>query len=162
MRPTRVAWLGWLLVLGGVTAACITAARAGATTWDDERAHTLRPTAAPEPALLRRDGPGRYTLSRAAFEDALADPAALADTMRFVPVMRHKSVIGYRALHVAAASPLAGVLERGDVIERINGVSLADSKASLELLARIGEQDRFTIEGRRAARPLSVVVRIAR
>jgi type II secretion system protein C len=123
------------------------------------------PARAPKGAIksgIEKIGADSYRVSLSAVEAAMADSAALARSARFVPTMKDGKLSGYRVAMVKPESPLHGVLEKGDVIERVNGVSLADTNAALGLLGQMKQEGRFVVEGRRGSTPLKLDVELRR
>lgn len=111
---------------------------------------------------VRPSGRGVYVVSRRWLEEALNSPQALMRSTRIVPETRGGRTVGVRVFGVRPGDDLARLgIADGDVILRVNGLSVASPDRCLEAYARLRAVDRITVETLREGRLRALVYVIA-
>ena len=82
--------------------------------------------------------PGRCTFSRAAFEDVLANPAALAKSARIVPAIRDGETHGFKFYGIRRGSlPKAIGMKNGDLVTSVNGEEMNSLDQAMALYTKL-------------------------
>ncbi len=135
---------------------------AGGTGQDEDLLRVLHVTAvdvAPTPTGC--DGKTKVTLSRAELDATLTDSSAMASSARVTPAFVNGSVTGFRLNHLRPGSLLvhAGLCD-GDVVNSVNGRSLASPDKALEVYSTIRERSRIELLVTREGKPLTLVIEL--
>lgn len=116
----------------------------------DPRARQPAQPSAPHP-LVRQVGPNQYELSRQQVNDSLAHLEELSMQVRVVPAFSNGEARGFKLFSIRPNSLFAQLgLSNGDVLRRINGLSLDSAERVLELYTRLREAPRIEMEVERA------------
>lgn len=110
--------------------------------------------AAPSPAR---------SLSRQVVDRLLTNPQELLRQAQLFPAMVGGKLTGFRAQWVKEGSVAAGLgLQAGDLITRVNGVSLDSLDRAIGLLSLLGTTRRFEVELERSGQRVKEVVELDR
>jgi general secretion pathway protein C len=103
------------------------------------------------------DFPNYRVLDRVQANKAAANLASLQAQFRVVPVALGGRAGGLRLDAFAAEGFVARLgLQPGDVIQRVNGVRVADAGALLSLFSQLPHEDSFTLDLLRQGRPVTI------
>jgi general secretion pathway protein C len=106
-------------------------------------------------ASIRQVGPSAYELPRAEVDHALANTAQLATQARIVPTFRGGVAQGFKLFAIRPDSLFARLgLQNGDIVRRLNGLSLDNVESALEAYSRLREASRIELELERGGQPV--------
>ncbi|MGZ3457378.1 MAG: type II secretion system protein GspC [Archangium sp.] len=104
---------------------------------------------------IRQVGPQDYEVSRQDLEASLADPHELIMQARVVPAFRDGAPQGFKLFSLRPGSLYARIgLQNGDVLRRINGLSLDGVERALEAYNKLREASRIELDVERNGQPL--------
>ncbi|MFL5351169.1 type II secretion system protein GspC [Archangium sp.] len=118
---------------------------------------TLPPVASgAKPAIdVRQLGPQSYEVSRNDLDKALANPNELMMQARVVPSFRDGKPQGFKMFSIRPDSLYSRIgLQNGDVLQRINGLSLDSVERGLEAYQKMRESPRLELEVERNGQPM--------
>jgi general secretion pathway protein C len=120
-----------------------------------------RVEASPVPAGIERTGEHAFEVRRATVDALLADPAAIASSVRVVPESRDGRPFGFRLARVRADGVFARLgLRDGDVVVAINGLPMSTPDRALEAYGRLATANHLAVALERAGRRLTLEVSI--
>lgn len=103
------------------------------------------------------------SISRAIVERMLANPQELMQQAQLLPAMVDGRLSGFRARWVKEGSLAAGLgLQAGDVITRVNGITLDSLERVFGLMPLLGTTRRFEIEVQRSGQRVIEAVELER
>lgn len=89
----------------------------------------------------------RYSVPRAAIEQQMSNPEALARQARIMPNYKDGESAGLRLVGVSPNSVYSQLgIRSGDVIHSVNGVPLDNQRKAMEMLDKMRSESRVTIE----------------
>jgi general secretion pathway protein C len=107
-------------------------------------------TSASPGVSVRQVGPGSYEVSRQELDVALANPNQLLMQARVIP-----SHQGFKMFSIRPDSLYARIgLQNGDVLQRINGLSLNNVQDGLEAFHKLRESSRIELQVERNGQPV--------
>jgi general secretion pathway protein C len=96
---------------------------------------------------VRQVGPGSYEVSRQQLDAVLANPNELLMQARVIPSFGNGAAKGFKMLSIRQDSLYARIgLQNGDVLQRINGLSLNDVQDGLQAFHKLRESSRIELE----------------
>jgi general secretion pathway protein C len=96
---------------------------------------------------VRQVGPGSYEVSRQQLDAVLANPNELLMQARVIPSLGNGAAKGFKLFSIRPDSLYARIgLQNGDVLQRINGLSLNDVQDGLQAFHRLRESSRIELE----------------
>lgn len=129
----------------------------------DAVAPGLEPKATTPPAApgakssidVRQIGPQSYEVSRNDLDKALANPSELMMQARLVPAYRDGKSQGFKMFSIRPDSLYSRIgLQNGDVLQRINGLSLDSVERGLEAYQKMRESPRLELDVERNGQPM--------
>jgi general secretion pathway protein C len=100
-------------------------------------------------------------VTRAAVDQLLANPMAVATGARVVPSVRAGVVDGFKLFAIRAGSLFAALgFANGDTIQRINGLALTSADRALEVYTKLRDAPRLEFELVRRGRPVTLTIEI--
>lgn len=122
----------------------------------EPRATTPPASTDPKPSIdVRQLGPRSYEVSRKDLDVALANPSELLMQARVVPAMRNGEPQGFKLFSIRPGSLYGRIgLQNGDVLQRINGLSLASAERGLEAFQKLRESSHIELEVERNGQPM--------
>jgi len=112
-------------------------------------------------AAIRQIGKKRWEIGRKALRAALANPRELTRTMRVFPAMRGGKPDGFKLAWLSVRSPLRALgLQRGDVLQALNGKRVATAEDLLTVYTKLRNASHVNVGLRRRGRQLSLDYRI--
>ncbi|MFH1875111.1 MAG: type II secretion system protein GspC [Pseudomonadota bacterium] len=100
----------------------------------------------PKGTLIKAEGGGKFTIDQTEIENAMTNLDRLYTDIRAVPNFAGGKVSGMKILSVRAGSIFAKLgLQRGDVLQRINGLDL-DVKRGFEIFNQLKDQKTLTLD----------------
>ena len=110
---------------------------------------------------VRRVNPTTFLVSRAARDDAFAEPSALTASVRVVPRMQNGAVDGLALYGIRRASALGQLgFHNGDVLRAINGTDIASPERALEAYARLRNASAYEVRVERRGAPVTLTYRV--
>ncbi len=111
---------------------------------------------APAPGIsVQQIGPRDYELSRKELDVALANPNDLLMQARVVPAIRDGAPQGFKMFSIRPGSLYSRIgLQNGDVLLRINGLSLGSVERGLEAFQTLRDASRIELELERNGQPM--------
>jgi general secretion pathway protein C len=104
-------------------------------------------TPPPPGTSIRQVGPSAYELSRREVNDSTANVHQLATQVRIVPAFKDGAPNGFKLFSIRPDSLFARLgLRNGDVLQRINGLSLSSPDRALEAYSRLRDASRIELE----------------
>lgn len=104
---------------------------------------------------VRQVSPQTYEVSRKDLDAALANPSDLMMQARLVPSFRNGEPQGFKMFAIKTGSVYSQLgLQNGDILKRINGLSLQSPDGALEAYQKLRESSRFDVEVERNGQPL--------
>ena len=98
-------------------------------------------------ASIRQVGPNAYELSRREVTDSTANLHQLATQVRIVPFFKDGAAQGFKLFSIRPDSLFARLgLRNGDVLQRINGLSLESPDRAFEAYNRLRDSSRIELE----------------
>lgn len=99
-----------------------------------------------EGPLIKPEGAGRFTIDQKEIENALSNLDKLYTEIRAVPNFEGGKVSGMKVLSVKSGSLFSKIgLQRGDVLQRINGIEL-DVRKGFEIFNQLKDQKTLTVD----------------
>jgi general secretion pathway protein C len=115
------------------------------------------PPTAPD-APVRQTGPDSYIVERRALTGAVDNTSGLLTQLRAVPEVRDGRPVGFRLFQIAPDSVFTRLgIANGDVVQRVNGTTLADPTALLGFLQRLRDEPRVALDIVRGGRSRTLV-----
>lgn len=115
------------------------------------------PQAAGAPLRVRQVAPGSFEIDRSTIEGLLDKQTELLGSVRAKPESVGGKTVGLRVQSIKPGSPLAQVgIEPGDLLETINGVSMADPAGLIDAYAKLRIADRLRITLTRGGKPTTL------
>lgn len=117
--------------------------------------------AAPAPAapakVARKVGPHTYRISRPAMNKILGNTTLLARSARIVPSFKAGKAAGFKLFAIRPGSLYAQLgFKNGDVVHRINDVTIDTPDRALEAYTRLRKARKFQIHIARRGRPMTL------
>jgi general secretion pathway protein C len=128
-----------------------------ATGGKDPRASTpAAPASTSSPGIsVQQVGPGSYEISRQELDTVLANPNQLLMQARVVPAFRDGKAQGFKMFSIRPDSLYSRIgLQNGDVMQRINGLSLDSVEQGLYAFQKLRESPRIELEVERNGQPM--------
>jgi general secretion pathway protein C len=121
-----------------------------------------RPTPAVAAAQdIRQLGPDSYEVPRATLDRLLGNLNLVAESTRIVPEVHDGLAAGFRLYRVEHDGPLGRLgLQNGDLIQEVNGLSLAGADSALDAFVKLRSASHISIGIERNGRRLTKEVRI--
>lgn len=122
----------------------------------DPRASTPPASPGTKPSIdVRQLGPQSYEVSRKDLDIALANPNELMMQARVIPAIRDGVPQGFKMFSIRQDSLYSRIgLQNGDVLRRINGLSLDSVERGLEAYQKMRESPRLELDIERNGQPL--------
>jgi general secretion pathway protein C len=115
------------------------------------------PVAAADPSV-RQTGPDTFIVDRSALTGAVDNTSGLLTQLRAVPEVHDGRPIGFRLFQIKPESVFTQLgIKNGDVVQRVNGSTLADPASLLGFLQRLRDEPRVALDIVRAGRPRTLV-----
>jgi general secretion pathway protein C len=115
------------------------------------------PPAAPD-VPVRQTGPDSYIVDRGALTGAVDNTSGLLTQLRAVPEVSEGRPIGFRLFQINPQSVFARLgIRNGDVVQRVNGSTLADPASLLGFLQRLQNEPRVALDIVRGGQPHTLV-----
>lgn len=120
------------------------------------RVDAPRVPSSPSPSSsIRQLGPVDYELSRDEMTRSLADFQTLSQQVRVVPAFKDGVARGFKVFSIRPDSLFARLgLRNGDIVRRINGLSLESPEHALEAYTRLREASHLEVEVDREGQPV--------
>jgi general secretion pathway protein C len=107
---------------------------------------------------VRQTGPDSYIVERRALTGAVDNTSGLLTQLRAVPEVRDGRPVGFRLFQIAPDSVFTRLgIANGDVVQRVNGTTLADPTALLGFLQRLRDEPRVALDIVRGGRSRTLV-----
>ena len=121
-----------------------------------ERPATALPAASD--ARVRQTGPDSFIVDRRALTGAVDNTSGLLTQLRAVPEVTDGRPVGFRLFQINPGSVFARLgIRNGDVVQRVNGTTLADPTSLLGFLQRLRDEPRVALDIVRAGQPRTLV-----
>jgi general secretion pathway protein C len=122
----------------------------------EPRAATAPAATDPKPSVdVRQLGPRSYEVSRKDLDVALANPSELLMQARVIPAMRNGEPQGFKLFSIRQGSLYGRIgLQNGDILQRINGLSIASAERGLEAFQKLRESSHIELEVERNGQPM--------
>jgi type II secretion system protein C len=121
-----------------------------------ERDGVPAPPAADVP--IRQTGPGSFIVERRALTGAVDNTSGLLTQLRAVPEVHDGRPVGFRLFQIKRESLFTQLgLRNGDVVQRVNGSTLADPTSLLGFLERLRDEPRVALDILRGGAPQTLV-----
>ena len=119
-------------------------------------------SAAPAPPApdtrVRQTGPDSFIVERDALTGAVDNTSGLLTQLRAVPEVTDGRPTGFRLFQINPQSVFARLgIRNGDVVQRVNGTTLADPASLLGFLQRLHDEPRVALDIVRAGQPRTLV-----
>jgi general secretion pathway protein C len=115
------------------------------------------PARAPD-VPIRQTGPGAFIVDRSALTGAVDNTSGLLTQLRAVPEVHDGRPVGFRLFQINPESVFTRLgLKNGDVVQRMNGSTLADPASLLGFLQRLRDEPRVALDIVRAGQPHTLV-----
>lgn len=109
-----------------------------------------------EPAAVKKEGEGKFTVDRREIDDAVANLDRLYTEIRAVPNFAGGKVSGMKILSVKGDSIFAKLgMRRGDVLQKINGMEL-DVKKGFEIFNQLKDSKSIQLDVVRQGQPTTL------
>jgi type II secretion system protein C len=129
---------------------------AGADTPGGERPVVVPPSQPDR--QVRQTGPDSFIVDRRALTGAVDNTSGLLTQLRAVPEVTDGRPVGFRLFQINPESVFARLgIRNGDVVQRVNGTTLADPASLLGFLERLRDEPRVALDIMRAGRPRTLV-----
>lgn len=107
-------------------------------------------------SLIKAETPGKYTVDRREIDNALQNLDQLYTEIRAVPHFSGGKVAGMKILSVKSGSLFAKLgLQRGDILQRINGMEL-DVKKGFEIFSKLKDENDINLDVMRKGQPTTL------
>jgi general secretion pathway protein C len=122
----------------------------------DSKAATPPAASGAKPSIdVRQVGPQSYEVSRNDLDKALANPNELLMQARVVPSFRDGKPQGFKLFSIRPDSLYSQIgLRNGDILQRINGLSLDNVERGLEAYQKMRESPRLELDVERNGQPM--------
>lgn len=115
------------------------------------------PPAAPD-SEVRRTGPDSFIVDRRALTGSVDNTSGLLTQLRAVPEVADGRPVGFRLFQISPESVFTRLgIRNGDVVQRVNGTTLADPASLLGFLQRLRDEPRVALDILRAGQPRTLV-----
>jgi general secretion pathway protein C len=146
----RVAAIAWDHVVlrrpGGDESLPMTTEPAVADVASGRRGDEPMPPRAPD-ATIRQTGPDAFIVERAALTGAVDNTSGLLTQLRAVPEVAEGRPVGFRLFQINPESIFTRLgLRNGDVVQRVNGATLANPASLLGFLQRLRDEPRVALD----------------
>jgi general secretion pathway protein C len=109
--------------------------------------HDVPPAAVPADPAIRQTSPDAYIVDRTALTGAVDNTSGLLTQLRAVPEVSDGRPVGFRLLQMKRDSVFTRLgLRDGDVVQRVNGTTLADPASLLGFLQRLKDEPRVALD----------------
>jgi general secretion pathway protein C len=113
------------------------------------RANPRTRATAPEP--VREVGKDQFEVQRDDVDDMLQNPATLFSQARILPKYEAGQMVGLQVNAIKPGSLFEDIgIQSGDVITKLNGITINDPQESAEILAEFSEAESFTVDVERS------------
>ena len=110
---------------------------------------------------IRKIGANERAVDRSVLDQALANPARFARSVRVRPYKKNGEVVGFRLRRVKGNSPLAKLgARRGDIIHSVNGVPLTSVDKALTVYQNMRNESRLVFSITRKGKPQELTIHI--
>ena len=110
---------------------------------------------------IQVDGPNERTVSRSLVDQALANPAQFARSVRVRPYKRNGEVQGFRLRRIKRGSPLEMLgAKKGDIIHSVNGVDLTSVDKALAAYQGLRSESQLQFDITRRGKPQTLTINI--
>ena len=110
---------------------------------------------------LKQTAPGEYSVTRADVDRVTQSIMQLGMDARIVPSFTGGNASGFKLMHIRPGSLYSSLgMQNGDVLKRVNGLSLDDPGKILEVYQRLRESPRLDVEIERNGARVTQTVRI--
>lgn len=114
-------------------------------------------------AGIRKLDDTRYEIKRAALDQILANPIAVARGARIVPAMKNGKPEGFKLYAIRRRSLYARLgLENGDTVHAINGHAVDSADRALEVYTKLRAAREIVLELTRRGQPVTITIKIKR
>ena len=98
-------------------------------------------------ATIRQTGPDAFIVQRAALTGAVDNTSGLLTQLRAVPEVADGRPMGFRLFQINPESIFTRLgLRNGDVVQRVNGTTLANPASLLGFLQRLRDEPRVALD----------------
>jgi general secretion pathway protein C len=109
-------------------------------------ARPATPSTDPFADRVRATGANRYELDASLVRELTSNPTSIRG-VRFAPHVEGGQVAGFQLTYAAKSSIAAALgLQRGDVVQAVNGLALSSPDALLEIYGRLRQQTSFSAD----------------
>jgi len=109
-------------------------------------------------APIRQTGADTFIVDRGALTGAVDNTSGLLTQLRAVPEVHDGRPVGFRLFQIKPESVFTQLgIQNGDVVQRVNGSTLADPASLLGFLQRLRDEPRVALDIVRAGRPRTLV-----
>lgn len=109
------------------------------------------PPRAPEPEKVRKVDEDSFEVDRDDVDDLVRNPTALFSQARILPKYDEGEMIGLQINGIKSGSLFEEIgLQSGDVITKLNGITIDDPQESAKVLAEFSEAENFTVDVERS------------
>ncbi len=107
--------------------------------------------------LVKKVGTNRYEIDRSAVNEAMEDLGALSRQIRIRPHSKSGKMVGFRILRVQNNTMFDAIgLQRGDILQSVNGETVDNAGAALQLLDKLKNASNLTLTLERRGKPVDV------
>jgi type II secretion system protein C len=107
------------------------------------------------------DGPNERTVERTVVDQALANPAQFARSVRVRPYKKNGEVTGFRLRRIKKGSPLELLgAQKGDIIHSVNGVELTSVDKALAAYQSLRTENQLVFSVTRKGKPVDLTINI--
>jgi general secretion pathway protein C len=115
------------------------------------RARARLPKSPPKPRTaakkIQKIDEDRFQMNREDVDDVMANPTNLFSQARILPKYEDGSMVGLQINAIKSGSLFEEIgIESGDVITKLNGISIDNPQESAKVLAEFSEADSFNVE----------------
>jgi len=108
------------------------------------------PRAKPQPEVVRRVAPDEFEVGRDDVDDMLRNPSNLFSQARILPKYEKGAMVGLQINAIKPGSLFEDIgIQSGDVITRLNGITIDDPQESAKILTEFSEAESFTVDVQR-------------
>lgn len=110
-----------------------------------------------DPELVRKLGPDRYAIDRAALDAQLSDLRRIGRQIRVRPELRQGRTVGFRVTRIDRRGVFHAIgLRQDDILSGVDGVAVDSPTKALELFDRLGTARDVTVDVIRRGRPVTL------
>jgi type II secretion system protein C len=118
-------------------------------------------SSAPAVAGVTSSEQDHYMLERGALTEQLSDINMVISSMLVSPAYNNGEFLGYRVTRMREDAPLQALgIQRGDIINRINGEELTNPQILFDMLGKVGEINAISLDVTRGADKKTIFVEI--